>query len=169
MNRIEELTALGQSIWLDFIERRMVQSGELADLVAQGVRGVTSNPTIFQQAIAKSDAYKDDLTRLAGNGAESGADAKTIFEPLAVADIQAAADVLRPVYDAAEGHDGFVSLEVAPTLAAGFCAVAATMGVYMVGFALGPNRSWEAFGVLFILMAGFGVFGVGLFLLGMEG
>ena len=117
MNRIEELTALGQSIWLDFIERRMVQSGELADLVAQGVRGVTSNPTIFQQAIAKSDAYKDDLTRLAGNGAESGADAKTIFETLAVADIQAAADVLRPVYDAAEGHDGFVSLEVAPTLA----------------------------------------------------
>ena len=117
MNRIEELTALGQSIWLDFIERRMVQSGELADLVAQGVRGVTSNPTIFQQAIAKSDAYKDDLTRLAGNGAGAGADAKTIFETLAVADIQAAADVLRPVYDAAEGHDGFVSLEVAPTLA----------------------------------------------------
>ena len=64
---------------------------------------------------------------------------------------------------------GFSPFEVAPTLAAGFCAVAATMAVYMVGFALGPNRSWEAFGVLFILMAGFGVFGVGLFLLGMEG
>ena len=64
---------------------------------------------------------------------------------------------------------GVSPYEVAPTLAAGFCAVAATMGVYMVGFALGPNRSWEAFGVLFILMAGFGVFGVGLFLLGMEG
>jgi transaldolase len=113
MNRIEQLTALGQSIWLDFIERRMVQSGELARLVEQGVRGVTSNPTIFQQAIAKSDAYNDELTQLAGGQA----DAKSIFETLAVADIQAAADVLRPVYDAAGGHDGFVSLEVAPTLA----------------------------------------------------
>jgi transaldolase len=113
MNRIQELSALGQSIWLDFIERRMVQSGELRDLVAQGVAGVTSNPTIFQQAIAKSDAYNDELTQLAGGKA----DAKTIFETLAIADIQAAADVLRPVYDAAKGQDGFVSLEVAPTLA----------------------------------------------------
>lgn len=113
MNRIQQLSALGQSIWLDYIERRMVQSGELRDLVAQGVAGVTSNPTIFQQAIAKSDAYNDELTRLAGGEA----DAKTIFETLAIADIQAAADVLRPVYDAAQGHDGFVSLEVAPTLA----------------------------------------------------
>jgi transaldolase len=113
MSRIEQLSALGQSIWLDFIERRMVQSGELAGLVAQGVRGVTSNPTIFQQAIAKSDAYNDELTQLAGGKA----DAKSVFETLAVADIQAAADVLRPVYEAAGGHDGFVSLEVAPTLA----------------------------------------------------
>ena len=113
MNRIQELSALGQSIWLDFIERRMVQSGELRDLVAQGVAGVTSNPTIFQQAIAKSDAYNDELTQLAGGKA----DAKTIFETLAIADIQAAADVLRPVYDTAKGQDGFVSLEVAPTLA----------------------------------------------------
>ncbi len=113
MNRIQELSALGQSIWLDFIERRMVQSGELRDLVAQGVAGVTSNPTIFQQAIAKSDAYNEELTQLAGGKG----DAKTIFETLAIADIQAAADVLRPVYDAAKGHDGFVSLEVAPTLA----------------------------------------------------
>ena len=113
MNRIEELSALGQSIWLDFIERRMVQSGELAALVAQGVRGVTSNPTIFQQAIAKSDAYNDQLAQLAGERS----DAKSIFETLAIADIQAAADVLRPVYERAAGHDGFVSLEVAPTLA----------------------------------------------------
>ncbi len=113
MNRIQELSALGQSIWLDFIERRMVQSGELSDLVARGVAGVTSNPTIFQQAIAKSDAYNEELTQLAGGKG----DAKTIFETLATADIQAAADVLRPVYDAAQGHDGFVSLEVAPTLA----------------------------------------------------
>ena len=113
MNRTQELSALGQSIWLDFIERRMVQSGELRDLVNQGVAGVTSNPTIFQQAIAKSDAYNEELTQLAGGKG----DAKTIFETLAIADIQGAADVLRPVYQAAKGHDGFVSLEVAPTLA----------------------------------------------------
>ncbi len=113
MNRIQELYQLGQSIWLDFIERGMVRSGELQALVEGGVAGVTSNPTIFQQAIAKSDAYNDDLRVLLAQ--ES--DAKSVFEALAVADIQAAADVLRPVYDRAGGHDGFVSLEVAPTLA----------------------------------------------------
>jgi transaldolase len=113
MNRIQELYALGQSIWLDFIERGMVQSGELGNLVAEGLAGVTSNPTIFQQAITKSDAYKDDLQRLV----HSDKDPKTIFEELAVADIQAAADVLRPAYDRANGQDGFVSIEVAPDLA----------------------------------------------------
>ena len=75
--------------------------------------GVTSNPTIFQQAIAKSSAYR--TTWRAWHPAP--ADDKTVFETLAIADIQAAADVLRPVYDAAGGHDGFVSLEVAPDLA----------------------------------------------------
>ena len=88
----------------------MVRSGELRQLVADGVAGVTSDPTIFQQAIAKSSAYQDELARLAS----SPADDKTVFETLAIADIQAAADVLRPVYDAAGGHDGCVSLEVAP-------------------------------------------------------
>lgn len=113
MNSIQQLAAAGQSVWLDFIEREMVRSGELARLVRTGVAGVTSNPTIFQQAIGKSAAYADDLAHLV----EQGLDAKTIFERLAVADIQAAADVLRPVYDAAGGHDGFVSLEVSPALA----------------------------------------------------
>ncbi len=112
-NQLAELRAAGQSVWLDFIERGMLESGELADLVAKGVAGVTSNPTIFQAAISKSDAYTEDLAELAN----SDADAKTLFETLAVADIQAAADVLRPVYDANNGHDGFVSLEVAPDLA----------------------------------------------------
>ncbi len=112
-NQLEELRTAGQSVWLDFIERGMLESGELADLVASGVAGVTSNPTIFQSAISKSDAYTNDLAELAG----SDADTKTVFETLAVADIQAAADVLRPVYDANNGHDGFVSLEVAPDLA----------------------------------------------------
>jgi transaldolase len=113
MNRLEELYALGQSVWLDFIERSMVQSGALQALVEAGVAGVTSNPTIFQQAIAKSDAYSNDVRRLAGEGLAP----LPLFEALAVADIQAATAVLRPVFDRAGGHDGFVSLEVAPTLA----------------------------------------------------
>lgn len=113
MNRIQELHKLGQSIWLDFIERSMIQNGKLKALADAGVTGVTSNPTIFQQAIAKSDAYRDELHRLAS----STSDDKTIFEALAVRDIQAAADVMRPVYDAHQGHDGFVSLEVSPDLA----------------------------------------------------
>lgn len=113
MNRIQELYGLGQSVWYDFIERGMIQSGELRRLVEEGVSGVTSNPTIFQQAIVKSAAYADDVRRLAGDPI----DTKGLFETLAIADIQSAADVLRPVYDRAQGHDGFVSLEVAPTLA----------------------------------------------------
>ncbi len=113
MNRIHSLRELGQSIWLDFIERSMIQSGALQKLVDDGVAGVTSNPTIFQQAISKSNAYSADVRRLAAETT----DPKSIFEGLAIADIQAAADVLRPVYDANTGHDGFVSLEVAPDLA----------------------------------------------------
>lgn len=104
---------VGQSIWLDYIERTMVHNGELKAFVDNGLRGVTSNPTIFQQAIAKSDAYKDDLAKLA----QSGKSTKEIFETLAVADIQAATDVLAPVYKASNGTDGFVSIEVAPDLA----------------------------------------------------
>jgi len=113
MNSIQSLHKLGQSIWLDFIERSLVQTGELKRLVESGVRGVTSNPTIFQQAITKSDAYQEDLQRLA----KQGATPKEIFDTLAIADIQAAADVLRLVYDSSKGQDGFVSLEVAPDLA----------------------------------------------------
>ncbi len=113
MNRLQHLHKLGQSIWLDFIERSMIQSGKLKALAEAGVTGVTSNPTIFQQAIAKSDAYNADLRQLALTETA----AKTIFEKLAIADIQAAADVMRPVYDANQRHDGFVSLEVAPDLA----------------------------------------------------
>lgn len=113
MNRIQHLYQLGQSIWLDYIERGMIQDGTLKAVVDEGVRGVTSNPTIFQQAIVKSAAYQEDLQRLA----TISADAKSIFEALAIADIQAAADVLRPVYDSHDGQDGFVSLEVSPDLA----------------------------------------------------
>ncbi len=113
MNRIKALHDQGQSIWFDYIDRGLLQSGELASLVNAGVRGVTSNPSIFQQAMSSSDAYDEDLQRL------SATDLSTteIFETLAINDIQNAAYILRPVYDAANGHDGFVSLEVSPTLA----------------------------------------------------
>ncbi len=113
MNRILTLQKAGQSIWLDYIERGMVQAGELQKLVDEGVTGVTSNPTIFQQAIAKSAAYRNDLQTLAASQAST----KAIFETLAIADIQSAADVLRPVYDRTNRQDGYVSLEVAPDLA----------------------------------------------------
>lgn len=113
MNRIQELNQLGQSIWLDYIERGMVQNGELQQMVANGVTGVTSNPTIFQQAIAKSNAYRADLQRLVATELS----ARAIFEELAVADIQAATDVLRPVYQRSQREDGYVSIEVAPDLA----------------------------------------------------
>ena len=113
MSRILQLREQGQSIWLDYIERSMIASGELQGLVDDGVAGVTSNPTIFQQAIAGSQAYRADLQRLAAEQRS----AKEIFESLAIADIQAAADVLRPVYEDTQGRDGYVSMEVAPDLA----------------------------------------------------
>jgi transaldolase len=113
MNRIQSLQTLGQSIWLDYIERGMVRDGELQRMVEAGVTGVTSNPTIFQQAIAKSAAYKDDLKQLVAQELS----AKAIFDTLAVADIQAAADVLRPIYEQTKSADGYVSIEVAPDLA----------------------------------------------------
>lgn len=113
MNRVQELQKLGQSIWLDYIERGMVHAGDLQQLIDEGLTGVTSNPTIFQQAITKSTAYQDDLRRLVAEGVAT----KAVFEALAVADIQAAADVLRPVYAATDRHDGYVSIEVAPDLA----------------------------------------------------
>ncbi|MCB0071578.1 MAG: transaldolase [Caldilineaceae bacterium] len=113
MNRLQALREQGQSVWLDYIERGMLKSGELAELVADGVAGVTSNPSIFQSAIAKSDAYTEDLQVLIDRNLSN----KEIYEALAIADIQAAADIMRPVYDGANGQDGFVSLEVAPDLA----------------------------------------------------
>jgi transaldolase len=113
MDRMKTLHQIGQSIWLDYIERGMVQSGELQRLVDDGVTGVTSNPTIFQGAISKSEAYRDDLQKFAAQGLSP----KAIFEALAVADISAAADILAPVYQRAQGQDGHVSIEVAPGLA----------------------------------------------------
>jgi transaldolase len=109
-----DLTRLGQSVWLDYIRREILENGELQRLIDEdAVRGVTSNPSIFEAAIAKSDDYDDALATLAAEGAE----ANEAYESLAIEDIQAAADHFRPIYDASEGRDGFVSLEVSPELA----------------------------------------------------
>lgn len=113
-NPLFELTQLGQSVWYDNIERKLIQSGELRRLIEEDeLRGVTSNPAIFEKAISGSDLYKDQLEELA----RQGKTAVEIYEALAISDIQAAADVLRAVYEKTGGADGFVSLECSPLLA----------------------------------------------------
>jgi transaldolase/glucose-6-phosphate isomerase len=110
---MQALLELGQSVWLDYLRRGMLRSGELQSLIDDGLRGMTSNPTIFEHAIGGSSDYDDELKALA---ASSRSDPE-IFEQLAVEDVQQAADLFRPVYDATAGGDGFVSIEVSPTLA----------------------------------------------------
>jgi transaldolase len=111
---IEQLHALGQSIWYDNIERGILENGELEAMITRGdIRGVTSNPSIFRNAIANSDAYQTDITKFAAEGLT----ALEIYERLAITDIQHAADLFRPLYDASAGGDGYVSLEVNPHLA----------------------------------------------------
>jgi transaldolase len=112
-SRMPALLELGQSIWLDYLRRDMLRSGELAELIAAGLRGMTSNPTIFEQGIVGGDDYDEAIARLARAGR---ADAE-IFEAIAVEDVQGAADLFRPVYDQTGGGDGFVSIEVSPALA----------------------------------------------------
>jgi transaldolase len=113
-NALMELSKLGQSVWLDFIRRRLIDSGELQGLIVEdGLSGVTSNPAIFEKAIAETDDYDDAIRQLASEGKT----ADEIYHELAVDDIRRAADLLRPVYDRLDGRDGFVSLEVSPRLA----------------------------------------------------
>ena len=113
-NPIKGLLNEGQSVWLDDISRQMIESGELRRLIEEvGIRGNTSNPTIFEKAIASGTAYDEDVRRLL----QEGKSASDIFEAVAVKDIQAACDLYRPLYEESEGGDGFVSLEVSPTLA----------------------------------------------------
>jgi transaldolase len=112
--RLARLTALGTSIWLDQIRRSLVRSGELRRLVDEYcLRGMTSNPAIFEKAILGSDEYDDQIAKLV----DEGADARTIYQAVAIQDVQDAADVLRSVYDETNGYDGYVSLEVDPDLA----------------------------------------------------
>jgi transaldolase/glucose-6-phosphate isomerase len=115
MNPLQELSAAGQSPWLDFVRRTLITSGELERLIADGITGVTSNPSIFGKAIGGSTDYDDELARIANDGRDH--DALEVFEDLAIVDIQMAADALRSLYDSTDGGDGFVSFEVEPRLA----------------------------------------------------
>jgi transaldolase len=111
---LQELADHGQSVWTDYLSRPFIHDGHLAGLVDKGIVGVTSNPTIFQGAIAEGDAYDDQIREIVADGET---DPKETFIALAKNDIQAACDVLRRVYDEGDGKDGYVSLEVDPNLA----------------------------------------------------
>lgn len=112
-NQLRELAAAGQSVWLDNIKRSMFASGELQGLLADGLRGMTSNPTIFEKAIGHGTDYDAQLNELKG----TVSDPVALFEALAIRDIRSACDAFKPVFEATGGLDGYVSLEVSPTLA----------------------------------------------------
>lgn len=113
MTTLHELASLGQSIWLDYIRRSFMTSGEMQKLIDMGLRGMTSNPSIFEKAIAGSQDYDPQIFDLV----RAGKNATEIYETVVITDIQQAADLLRPVYESTSGADGFVSLEVSPALA----------------------------------------------------
>src|SRR5690606_6718024 len=114
MNPLVELYAYGQSFWYDNIRRQFLHNGLLQALIEQdGLRGVTSNPSIFEAAIAGSDDYDQQLAELAGRGLST----LEIYEELALADIRAACDLFADLYEESAGGDGYVSLEVSPDLA----------------------------------------------------
>jgi transaldolase len=114
-NSLVQLNKVGQSVWLDTVSRKIINSGHLKKLVTEdGVSGVTSNPTIFHKAISGSDDYDEALRELLGKGMS---DPKQLFMTLAIKDISDAADILYPVYKETGGNDGFVSIEVSPDLA----------------------------------------------------
>ncbi|MFL6690283.1 MAG: bifunctional transaldolase/phosoglucose isomerase [Alphaproteobacteria bacterium] len=122
MNRLKELETLGQSLWLDFLSREFLASDEFKRMIAEdGLKGMTSNPSIFEKAFAHGSAYDEDIRKLAEEGCGVGA----IFRKLAVADIQHAADAFRPTYDRLNGADGFISLEVSPYIAKDYGATVA--------------------------------------------
>ena len=114
VNPLRELNKLGQSVWYDNLSRELLKSGELKHMIEEdGITGVTSNPTIFEKAIGQERIYENDIHALVDNGLNANA----IYEHLAVADIRDAADLLKPIYEATSGVDGYVSLEVSPHLA----------------------------------------------------
>src|SRR5438128_27629 len=114
-NPLKDLLNFGQSVWLDYIRRDLITSGELKRLIDEdGLRGMTSNPAIFEKAIAGSTDYADILASLRER---SDLDAKARYEIIAIRDIRDAADLLRPVYEQSKRRDGYISLEVSPYLA----------------------------------------------------
>jgi transaldolase/glucose-6-phosphate isomerase len=115
MNPLKQLDACGQSPWLDYLTRSLIEDGELSRLIEHdGLKGMTSNPSIFEKAIAETDEYADAIEAFQA-GADHGI--SEIYEHLAIADICAAADALRPIYDRTKGRDGYISLECSPYLA----------------------------------------------------
>ena len=113
-NPLRDLEAAGQAVWLDYLHRRILENGELQRLIDEdGLKGLTSNPSIFEKAIGDGDAYDDRLKALTRHGDAPEA----LYERLAIADIQRAADIFRPTWDRLGGRDGYVSLEVSPGLA----------------------------------------------------
>lgn len=115
-NPLSQLSNLGQSFWYDNIQRKMLNNGDLQKMISQdGLKGITSNPSIFEKAIANSSDYDTSLSAFITNNPDG--DARAAFFHLAIEDIQQAADMLRPVYDESNGVDGYVSLEVSPDIA----------------------------------------------------
>jgi transaldolase/transaldolase/glucose-6-phosphate isomerase len=113
-NPLQQLKALGQSVWLDFIQRRFLESGDLQRLINDdGLASMTSSPAIFEQAIAQTREYDDTIKQLAQQGFSAG----QMYEQISLHDVQTAADIFRPVYENTAGRDGYVSLEVSPHLA----------------------------------------------------
>ena len=113
-NPLVRLGELGQSPWYDFITRDLLESGQLSRLIADdGLLGMTTNPTIFEKAVAGSDLYDEDIRQLTSRGRSS----MEVFEALAVADVRAACEAFLPVYQRTGGQDGLVSIEVSPALA----------------------------------------------------
>lgn len=113
MTRFQQITGFGQALWLDFISRELLVTGKLRALINEGITGQTSNPTIFQKAISGGSEYDIQIRELV----RAGKNATEIYESLAIQDIGDAADNLRPIYNETHGRDGFISIEVSPTLA----------------------------------------------------
>src|SRR3990167_5510084 len=110
---IQQLADYGQSIWLDYISRSLLESGKLKNLIAQGLRGMTSNPSIFNQVISSGRDYDERIIRLKAQGKSTF----EIYDALTIADIQDAADFFQGVYEKTKGLDGYVSLEINPQIA----------------------------------------------------
>ena len=111
--KLHELSDFGQSLWLDYISRSLLETGKLKNLIDAGLRGMTSNPTIFNQSISESQDYDDKIVQLK----EAGRTTFEIYDELTIRDVQEAADFFKPVHEATQGLDGYVSLEINPQLA----------------------------------------------------